>query len=428
MRASSNITGAECAREILQAAQIHDVDVVETNDFLGDHYDPRDKKLCLSSNVYNTPSVAALGIAAHETGHAIQHAKAYAPLKARMAIVPVTMVASQMLPFVILGGLFFHITGLITIGIYCYAILLVFQVDHAASGIRRLAAGKNHFATNGDRPARRGSGGREQCPQRGCAHVCGGVHRGAWATCSGYCRSATGADRSHYLKMDPALALPARRISDLLSSGLQARAKSKRETMDQPRVDPDQELVTRTQSGDAGAFDELVIKYTPRLYGLVYNMTSNHEDTNDLLQDIFAKAYSAIRGFRGKSSFYTWIHSIAVNMTLNFLKKRGRRFQLSLDDVDASIQNDKEFLESTATSSPVREADLSELQRRLNEAMMKLSEEHRAVVTMFHIQGMPHAEISKILRVSEGTVRSRLFYANRQLQNYLDEFRKNPVS
>ena len=128
VRASSNITGAECAREILQAAQIPDVEVVETNDFLGDHYDPRDKKLHLSTSVYNTPSVAALGIAAHETGHAIQHAKAYAPLKARMAIVPVTMVASRMLPFVILGGLFFHITGLITIGIYCYLILLVFQL------------------------------------------------------------------------------------------------------------------------------------------------------------------------------------------------------------------------------------------------------------------------------------------------------------
>src|SRR5438552_3718505 len=218
--------------------------------------------------------------------------------------------------------------------------------------------------------------------------------------------------------MDHALALPARRITDLLSSGLEARVKSKRQAMDQPRSDPDQELVKRTQAGDASAFDDLVVKYTPRLYGLVYNMTSNHEDTNDLLQDVFSKAYKAIRGFRGKSSFYTWIHSIAVNMTLNFLKKRGRRFQLSLDDVDASIQNDKEFLELTATSSPVREADLSELQRRLNEAMMKLSDEHRAVVTMFHIQGMPHAEISKILRVSEGTVRSRLFYANRQLKIY----------
>jgi RNA polymerase sigma factor (sigma-70 family) len=221
---------------------------------------------------------------------------------------------------------------------------------------------------------------------------------------------------------------PARRLTDLLSSGPDAGVKSKRNAMDEARKDEDQQLVARTQEGDASAFDQLVVKYTPRLYGLVYNMTSNHEDTNDLLQDIFSKAYKAIRGFRGKSSFYTWIHSIAVNMTLNFLKKRGRRFQLSLDDVDASIQNDKEFLEATASTSPVREADLSELQKRLNEAMMKLSDEHRAVVTMFHIQGMPHAEISKILRVSEGTVRSRLFYANRQLQNYLDEFRKNPVT
>ena len=128
VRASSNITGADAAREILTAAKINDVEVVETNDFLGDHYDPTSKRLCLSSNVYNTPSVASLGIAAHETGHAIQHAAAYAPLKARMAIVPVTQIASQMLPFVIFGGFIFHITGLITLGIYCYLVLLAFQL------------------------------------------------------------------------------------------------------------------------------------------------------------------------------------------------------------------------------------------------------------------------------------------------------------
>jgi RNA polymerase sigma-70 factor (ECF subfamily) len=193
---------------------------------------------------------------------------------------------------------------------------------------------------------------------------------------------------------------------------------------DQAPVNPDIELVSRTQAGDPRAFDELVVKYSPRLYGLVYNMTSNHEDANDLLQDVFAKAYRSISGFRGKSSFYTWIHSIAVNMTINFLKKRGRRFQMSLDDVDLNIQNDKEFIELTASASPVRQADLGELQQKLNEAMLKLSPEHRAVVTMFDIQGMPHAEISKILGVSEGTVRSRLFYAHRQLQAHLDEFRE----
>ena len=128
VRASSNISGAECAREILQAAQIHDVEVVETNDYLGDHYDPTNKRLCLSTNVYNTPSVAALGIAAHETGHAIQHAKAYAPLKARMTVVPITQIASQMLPFVLFGGFFFRMSGLITLGIYCYIILVIFQL------------------------------------------------------------------------------------------------------------------------------------------------------------------------------------------------------------------------------------------------------------------------------------------------------------
>src|SRR5437879_4997183 len=83
--ASANVTGAETARKILRASGIDDVDVVETNDYLGDHYDPTSKRLCLSSDVYNTPSVAALGIAAHEVGHAIQHAKSYAPLHLRMA-------------------------------------------------------------------------------------------------------------------------------------------------------------------------------------------------------------------------------------------------------------------------------------------------------------------------------------------------------
>ena len=128
VRATSNISGAEAAREILKAAQIDDVEVVETNDFLGDHYNPTNKTLHLSSKVYHEPSVASLGIAAHETGHAIQHARAYAPLKARMAIVPVTMIASNMLQYVFIGAFLFQWWGLLTIGIYCLMAVLVFQV------------------------------------------------------------------------------------------------------------------------------------------------------------------------------------------------------------------------------------------------------------------------------------------------------------
>lgn len=130
VRASSNVTGAEAAREILAAANIRDVEVVEINDLLGDHYDPTNKRLCLSTDVYNTPSVAALGIAAHEVGHAIQHAKAYAPLGLRMAVVPATMFVSRILPFVILAGFFIPALGYkaMMIAAVCYVVLALFQL------------------------------------------------------------------------------------------------------------------------------------------------------------------------------------------------------------------------------------------------------------------------------------------------------------
>jgi hypothetical protein len=131
VRASSNLTGAQVAEEILKAAQIEDVQVVEINGMLGDHYDPATKRLCLSSETYNTPSVAAAGIAAHETGHAIQHAKAYAPLELRMTIVPVTQIVSQFLPFIMFGGIFLHLLPwmlAIQLGAICYGVLTLFQL------------------------------------------------------------------------------------------------------------------------------------------------------------------------------------------------------------------------------------------------------------------------------------------------------------
>src|SRR4051812_12743526 len=125
-----------------------------------------------------------------------------------------------------------------------------------------------------------------------------------------------------------ALPSPRNRFADFLSSATRRRVKPKRDAMEQPRSDEDQQLVARTQAGEAAAFDNLVVKYTPRIYGLVYNMTSNHEDTNDLLQDIFSKAYKSIGGFRGKSSFYTLIHPVPGNNNPKFLQKRGGPFPL----------------------------------------------------------------------------------------------------
>lgn len=196
------------------------------------------------------------------------------------------------------------------------------------------------------------------------------------------------------------------------------------ESVNESPADTDEVLVARAQSGDTSAFDQLVIRYSPRLYGMTYHMTSNKEDANDLTQDVFAKAYRSLRRFRGRSSFYTWIYAIGTNMTLNFLKKRNRRAAWSLDNLDSGIQNDEAMVDLAHAANPRHQSDLNELQKKLNEALQSLSNRHRAVVTMFDIQGIPHAEISKILKVSEGTVRSRLFYAHRQLQGHLEEFIK----
>jgi RNA polymerase sigma factor (sigma-70 family) len=110
-----------------------------------------------------------------------------------------------------------------------------------------------------------------------------------------------------------------------------------------------------------------------------------------------------------------------VNLTLNFLKKRKRRAGPSLNDPDSPVQQDPALIDTKRDGDPERQTNLKELQVRLNEAMAKLSEPHRMVVTMFDIQGMSHAEIAKILKTSEGTIRSRLHYAHLQLQSALQD-------
>ncbi len=184
------------------------------------------------------------------------------------------------------------------------------------------------------------------------------------------------------------------------------------------------ELIERAQQGDLGAFDVLVQRYQERIYGTLYHMTSNHEDANDLAQESFIKAYQALKSFKGDSTFFTWIYRIAVNRALNFLSQRKRRPQFSLNDLDSGIDTDPEMLALISEDTPRRELGLNELQEKLNEAMQKLSEVHRLVVTLHDVQGLSHEEISRIMETNTGTVRSRLFYARQQLQGYLSDYLK----
>lgn len=184
----------------------------------------------------------------------------------------------------------------------------------------------------------------------------------------------------------------------------------------------DMELVSRSQAGETAAYEELVRRYHGKIYGLVYSMTSSREDAEDLTQEVFVKAWKALGRFRGQSGFYTWVYRIAINRTINFRKKRNRRQGVSFEDFDPDIKQAETYKAFSSKGSVLRKMSLSEFQKKMNEALLTLSEKHRAVVVMHDVQGMPHADIAKIMHCSEGTVRSRLFYARKQLQVELAEF------
>jgi RNA polymerase sigma-70 factor (ECF subfamily) len=190
-------------------------------------------------------------------------------------------------------------------------------------------------------------------------------------------------------------------------------------------ADESRSLVRRAREGDLAAYDDLVRRHQERIYGLCYHMTSNHEDAHDLAQEAFVKAWNALGNFKGDSSFYTWVYRIAMNTCLNHLKtRRNRTPHVSLNDLDTNAENDPDMVALVSDRTPRRDVALSEIQRRLNEALLKLSDEHRAVVTMHDIQGMPHDEIAGVIGVNPGTVRSRLFYARQQLQAWLADLVK----
>lgn len=187
--------------------------------------------------------------------------------------------------------------------------------------------------------------------------------------------------------------------------------------------EPDeQSLVQRAKQGDLSAYDQLVRMYQERIYATIYHMTANHEDASDLAQESFIKAFRALKSFKGDSSFFTWVYRIAVNKTINFLKQRKKRTQMSLNDLDFNAEHDPDLVALISEKTPRRDLNLTELQEKLNAAMLKLSEVHRLVVTLHDIQGLSHDEISRIMDCNTGTVRSRLFYARQQLQAFLSEF------
>ena len=187
----------------------------------------------------------------------------------------------------------------------------------------------------------------------------------------------------------------------------------------------DEELVLAAQHGDSVAFDILAVRYTKQLFNVIYNIVLSHEDTKDVLMETLFKAYSHIGRFRTDSKFYTWIYQIAYYESINWLRKRKRsplRAELPDGVSEEASQDSAAYMDQHLSADVERQMNLKELENKLNESLAALSEEHRTVVNFFDIQGLSHAEIAFIMKCSEGTVRSRLHYAHKQLQKLLRNY------
>jgi len=181
------------------------------------------------------------------------------------------------------------------------------------------------------------------------------------------------------------------------------------------------ELVRQCQTGSAEAFDELVTRYRTRIFAMIYNMVHNEQDAWDLAQDSFVKAWRSIKRFRGRSSFYTWIYRIVMNVTIDWLRKKqikgaGVEFDeaIQLTQIDPASRTAPK-----ADPLPHTCMERSEIRARIDEAIKQLSPDHRAVILMKEIEEMQYHEIAETLGCSIGTVMSRLFYARRKLQSLL---------
>ena len=187
------------------------------------------------------------------------------------------------------------------------------------------------------------------------------------------------------------------------------------------------DLVKQCQAGQTEAFDQLVTRYRTRVFAMIYNMVHNEQDAWDLAQDSFLKAWKSIKRFQGKSSFYTWIYRIVMNVTIDWLRKKqvkgtGAEFDdaIQLKEIDPASRTVPK-----ADALPHERMEQNEIRARIDAAIAQLSPEHRAVILMKETEDMQYHEIAEALNCSIGTVMSRLFYARKKLQTLLRDVYEN---
>jgi RNA polymerase sigma-70 factor, ECF subfamily len=185
-------------------------------------------------------------------------------------------------------------------------------------------------------------------------------------------------------------------------------------------------LVRRCQKGDALAFEQLVIKYRSKVFSMIYGMVQNEQDAWDLAQEGFIKAWRSIHRFKGQASFYTWLYRIVTNVAIDSLRRKGFKKTAEFDDyIAASEVEPGSKTVPTPDPLPHHGLEREEIRQRIEQAISRLSPEHRAVIVMKEIEELQYNEIAEALGCSIGTVMSRLFYARKKLQTLLKDVYEN---
>ncbi len=181
----------------------------------------------------------------------------------------------------------------------------------------------------------------------------------------------------------------------------------------------DEKLVKKVKNGDADAFEQIIIKYEKKIFGLIYNMLRNENEIEDVAQEVFIKVYKNLDKFNGDSSLYTWIYKIATNLCLDQIKKRkeviyiDEKLQLDDGEVEIQIPSDEKLQDEIY--------EQKELKQKLESCIDKLPEKQKVMIVLRDIKGLSYDEIAEILDLKLGTVKSQINRARLKLKELLEK-------
>ena len=177
-------------------------------------------------------------------------------------------------------------------------------------------------------------------------------------------------------------------------------------------------VIRRVCAGDTDAFEALVTAYQKQVYNLALRTVGNEEDAAEMTQEAFLRAYRSLGSFRGDSKFSVWLYRLTTNICIDFLRSRGRRPTVSLTAADED-EEPQELDVADDRFDPVQSLERAELRRAVQRGLASLPEDYRRILMLRELSGLSYAEIGQVLRLEEGTVKSRLFRARKKLCDFL---------